>query len=368
MVGPPGIPGASLQTMSYSNVHADESPLASFDDSDMLFIDGIEMRISRGFRPKRNARRGLVHWEIRGHRTFFVTLAVSALVACTSQQIKNGDTELQAGSPAADSGAAFYRADAVSIQPLIARTYAYLDRFPAGIVPVSEALADQAEQVTDLRSLIRYAERVVLSLADHHAILGSSLADSWALVPSYADLWILEEDGVYVVDAVREGSPAERARIRPGDVVEHVAGALVIRFNDSLGSNATIAAFDGAMSLARPGQRIVVDLRDTPSGGTHPWPGRFLAGLSMVQPTTRCTTCRWRSGPRESRANGSSRCCQDEDNDTTGQFKCWLDAGPEAWARDWRSVSTLSGQRLQAPRWPGCWAPSMTTRLNTAVS
>jgi len=42
---------------------------------------------------------------------------------------------------------------------------------------------------------------------------------------------------------------------------------MVIRFNDSLGEDATIAAFDEAMARARPGQLVVLDLRDTPSGG-----------------------------------------------------------------------------------------------------
>ena len=40
-----------------------------------------------------------------------------------------------------------------------------------------------------------------------------------------------------------------------------------IRFNDSLGDKATIAAFDAAMLKARSGQRVVIDLRDTPGGG-----------------------------------------------------------------------------------------------------
>jgi carboxyl-terminal processing protease len=288
-----------------------------------------------------------------------VTLALSSLVACTTQQNENGDAELKAANPAADSREALYRADAVSIQPLIERTYAYLDRFPAGTMLVSEALSAEAQRVTDFRSLIQYAERVLLSLADHHAILGSSLADSWALVPSYTDLWILQEGGSYVVDAVREGSPAEQAQISRGDVIEQVAGvpmetaieafwaglglsvtseraafaarvllagrrdrsrflavrtgeqvrelelpslyqvnreeqsplsvteqagALVIRFNDSLGSSATIAAFDGVMSLARPGQRIVIDLRDTPGGG-NTTVARAILGWFVDVPT-----------------------------------------------------------------------------------
>ena len=44
-------------------------------------------------------------------------------------------------------------------------------------------------------------------------------------------------------------------------------GALVVRFNDSLGEDKTIAAFDAAMAKARPGGRVVIDLTDTPSGG-----------------------------------------------------------------------------------------------------
>lgn len=292
-------------------------------------------------------------------RAFLVTLSCCALVACTSHQIDNRGAELQAGSPAQDAREASYRADAVAIQPLIERTYAYLDRFPAGIVPVSKALFDQAEQVNDFRSLIRYAERVLLSLADHHAILGSSLADSWALVPSYTDLWILHEQGVYVVDAVREGSPAAQAQVRRGDVVERVAGvpignaidtfwaelglpvtneraafaarvlvagrrdrsrllsvrsgeqvreldlpnlyqvhreeaaplsvteqagALIVRFNDSLGWDATVASFDAAMSLARSDQRIVIDLRDTPGGG-NTTVARAILGWFVDAPT-----------------------------------------------------------------------------------
>jgi Peptidase family S41 len=42
---------------------------------------------------------------------------------------------------------------------------------------------------------------------------------------------------------------------------------LVIRFNDSLGDRATVAAFDAAMAGARPGEAVILDLTDTASGG-----------------------------------------------------------------------------------------------------
>ena len=248
-------------------------------------------------------------------------------------------------APAAAQEAADYRADALVIEGLVNTQYAYLDRLPGGAFPDSAVLRAEAEAVTDQRSLLRYAERAVAALADHHAITGSSFNDSWALVPSYSDLWVEPEGDGWRITAVREASPAEAAGVRAGDELVAVGGAptgaavaafwadlglevtpqragyaarvvaagrrdrardltvrgrdgverrltlpslyalprtdrrpveagvpaggeaLVIRFNDSLGDDATIAAFDDAMARARPGQTVVLDLRDTASGG-----------------------------------------------------------------------------------------------------
>jgi C-terminal processing protease CtpA/Prc len=250
---------------------------------------------------------------------------------------------LAAATPAAEPSAEDYRADARSIAPLIQQTYAYLDRFPAGAAPLSPKLKSEAEQVRDRRSLLLYAERALLALADHHAITGASTAHDWAIVPSYADLWIERRGDSYVVEAVREGSPAAGAGIARGDRLTAVGGvatadavkafwddlglpatgeragfaarilaagrrdsprrlelqrgrapprtielpnlyqlprpsrppvtatregaALVLRFNDSLGDDSTIAAFDSAMAAAPARQPLVLDLTDTPSGG-----------------------------------------------------------------------------------------------------
>jgi carboxyl-terminal processing protease len=161
-------------------------------------------------------------------------------------------------------------------------------------------------------------------------------------VPSYADLWITTAGGNYVVEQVRDDSPAARAGIGQGDQLltvdgipiakavadywsdlgttgggerdEYAARTLVagrrdrprkltfrtragvrsfilpnlyslaepvrspvtvssssnenrIRFNDSLGDQSTIAAFDNAMTAAPDQKRLIIDLRDTPSGG-----------------------------------------------------------------------------------------------------
>lgn len=246
---------------------------------------------------------------------------------------------LLAGAAAPDPAPADYAADARAMGPLIEERYAYLADLPDGHLPRSRVLDAERDAVTDRRSLTRYAEDVLATLADHHAITGGSLKDSWALVPSYADLWIEERDGGFVVDAVRADSPAARAGVTAGDRLETVDGVPIaravakfwstlgleagptrrayaarvlaagrrdrprtlgfaqagrltlpslyaddrparlpvtvvtqgrrttIRFNDSLGDDATVAAFDRALDAVPAGHALVLDLSDTPSGG-----------------------------------------------------------------------------------------------------
>ena len=127
-------------------------------------------------------------------------------------------------------GAADYLADARSLDGVIARRYAYLDRFPGGTLPPSAPLVGERERVHDRDSLLRYAEHRLLALADHHAITARSFADDWALVPSFADLWIERgADGGYRVDAVRRGSPAGIAGVVAGDRLIAVGGVPVER-------------------------------------------------------------------------------------------------------------------------------------------
>lgn len=60
---------------------------------------------------------------------------------------------------------------------------------------------------------------------------------------------------------------AVRRADQPAVTVRETGGDLIIRFNDSLGDSGTIAAFDAAMANAPAGQRVVLDLTDTASGG-----------------------------------------------------------------------------------------------------
>jgi len=278
--------------------------------------------------------------------------------------------------------AADYAADARALVPLIAERYAYLDALPGGRVPASSALDAERDAVRDRRTLTRYAEDVLAALADHHAITAGSLGDSWALVPSYADLWIVADgaagngagDGGYRVDAVREGSPAARAGVAAGDRLTAVdgrpvgqavaafwsalglsetperrayaarvlaagqrdrprrlrfarAGELtlpslyavprpdrppldvraegertVIRFNDSLGDDGTVAAFDRALAAIPVRWPLVIDLRDTPGGGNT-----VVARAVMGAFAARATGYQVHELPEEARATGVPR-------------------------------------------------------------
>lgn len=252
-----------------------------------------------------------------------------------------------------------YVVAAGELDQLITRHYAYLDKLPDERLPQSDLLDSEREAVRDSRMLLAYAEKRIASLADHHAITGSSFRDSWAVVPTYSDLWIVSRDDEFIVDAVREKSPAADAGVRTGDVIlaiegisidqavavywqdlglsetsartEYAARVLaagrrdrsrrisirrasggvrevvlpslydlepeenppvsvcsnddysVVRFNNSLGDFATIDAFDQAMRTIPNESVLVIDLRDTPSGG-NTTVARGIMGWFVAEP------------------------------------------------------------------------------------
>jgi carboxyl-terminal processing protease len=64
--------------------------------------------------------------------------------------------------------------------------------------------------------------------------------------------------------------PAQRRFDRPAGPVSVATtpeGFAVIRFNNSLGDQATVAAFDAALASVRRAPALILDLRDVPSGG-----------------------------------------------------------------------------------------------------
>ena len=122
-------------------------------------------------------------------------------------------------------------ADARALIDLILENYAYQERLSGFSEQRLRLLRERdAPLVASASELITFGERALAALFDHHAILNSSLANSYGLVPSFADLWIeSDERGRFAIQDVRHGSPALRSGVRPGDVLVGVEGALTDR-------------------------------------------------------------------------------------------------------------------------------------------
>ena len=221
--------------------------------------------------------------------------------------------------------------------------YAYFDAKATSWADVPKLYADDLRQVSTRDGLVALLEQVLDELYDPHAQLNVNLANSPRLVPWGTDLWSEWRHGEAIITDVRADSDAQKAGIRPGNVVLSIdntpiadavdarlgrsyahsvaaprdwalravlagrhdvrrllqlrQGKLVrtvdlsardqfgarnaapvshsrvaarigyVRFNDSLGDDATIQAFDRALDELRDTRALIVDLRDTPSGG-----------------------------------------------------------------------------------------------------
>ena len=152
-----------------------------------------------------------------------------------------------AGAQNPDHPAADYLDDAQALPGIIAANYAYMDDLPGGVVPHSAVLDAERDAVHDHDSLLRYAGDMVTALADHHALTQESFKDDWAIVPSYADLWIVKSGGSYVIDAVKPDSPAAAAGIRAGDRLSAVDGMPI---------DAAVTAFWSRLGLDADGERL----------------------------------------------------------------------------------------------------------------
>jgi len=224
----------------------------------------------------------------------------------------------------------------------VSANYAYFDHKATRWSDVPALYAADLQQVTSRDQFVALLERVVDELYDPHAQLTVNLGTSPRLVPSGTDLWAEWRDGQAIITEVRGASDAERAGIKPNEVVvafdgqpiadavkarmgrsypDSVAaardwalravlagrhntrrrlqirgggsdrtvelpaedqfasaatvlntseirpGIAYIRFNDSLGSGSVVDAFDRALVGLRDTHGLIVDLRDTPSGG-----------------------------------------------------------------------------------------------------
>lgn len=258
--------------------------------------------------------------------------------------------------------AAQYSADAKAMCELVPKVYAFYATRASHWPEACEQAQAEAATVTTPRQGTTMLEHLVEALWDNHASLGANTGISPWLVPSGSDMWLEQQGLAVIVTGVRHGGAADRAGIRPGDVVMSINGAKpveaalarirtgddaipaerlawalnvagagyrgqmrkvvllrngsqfevelgeprppkaddpisarmigevgYIRFNDSLGDEDTVAAFDKAVESLRGAKGWIIDVRDTPSGGStdvaEPIMGRFVSKAAGYQIT-----------------------------------------------------------------------------------
>jgi carboxyl-terminal processing protease len=224
-----------------------------------------------------------------------------------------------------------------------ASIYAYFDTRATAWAEMPKLYADDLRRVKTRDEFVVLLEQVIDELYDPHAQLNTNSAAAYRLVPSGADLWAEWNGGRAVITDVRADSDAQRAGIRPNDVVVSINSSPIgdsvdarigrsysrataparewalrsvlagrhntprrleiqrgdnvrivelaarnqfatsdrepvrysqvapdvgyMRVNDSLGGPSTIEAFDRALGELRNTRGLILDLRDTPSGG-----------------------------------------------------------------------------------------------------
>jgi len=221
--------------------------------------------------------------------------------------------------------------------------YAYFDTKATAWADVPKLYAEDLRRLTTRDEFVVVLEQVLDELYDPHAQLNVNSATSPRLVPSGTDLWAEWRDGQAIVTDVRADSDAQRAGIKPTDIVVSIDNTPIadavdarlgrsyshsvapardwalravpagrhdttrllqirqdktiravelaardqfgapspeplrhsqiapdigyMRFNNSLGENSTIQAFDRALAELRNTRGLILDLRNTPSGG-----------------------------------------------------------------------------------------------------
>ena len=131
---------------------------------------------------------------------------------------------LAADAQAADLSLASRRADAERLVEMVREDYVYLDEPGHCWRGVRERYAERVDAAATDDAWRRVLEDMLDELHDFHAEIGpGSVATRWA-VPTGADLWAEWRGERAVLTAVRAGSDAQRAGLRPGDEVLRIGG------------------------------------------------------------------------------------------------------------------------------------------------
>jgi C-terminal processing protease CtpA/Prc len=269
------------------------------------------------------------------------------------------------GTPswAAELSLADRQADFKEFVQDVADNYAWPNRPEKPWLTWEQRYAAAVTSASSKESLANVIAEALAELHDFHAEVRSRIPNRWLPVPTFADIWAVPDGRLARVIALRQGSDAQRAGIKPGDEVTQVGGAPLdaavtarlansvgdrdaqarswallsvlagradeerhftirdargrsrnvtlplvrrfdrppgavvvrrlpgdvglIRFNNSIGEQSTVAAFDSALEQLRATRGLILDLRDVPSGGDSSVAlgimGRFVHGTLPYQ-------------------------------------------------------------------------------------
>ncbi len=253
-------------------------------------------------------------------------------------------TASQAASAAEEAGfpnATQRAADFAAFCQFVEEDYAYFDSRKTDWPKACNFYAAQTAGATDRNAYITLLEQALGELYDAHAHLGTNTPQSPRLVPTQSKVFGAWRAGKAVIVAVKQGSAAEHAGLRPGIEVLSVDGEPIdaavkriepkflsqpdpvarawalqvalaghrdrqtvqlgarvdgaarefefvvetprpaallshrsvgrvghVRVHNALGDPALVQAFDAALAAMPDVRALVLDLRDTPSGGT----------------------------------------------------------------------------------------------------
>ena len=235
-------------------------------------------------------------------------------------------------------------ADLEEFCALVREHYVYAARTVGTWQDCEETFGARARAAQTQAQFLRVVEEAIAALHDHHAGVGTHGPGSPHPVPTLADLWLESDRDAVVITSVRPDSPAAAAGLQPGTVVAQIDGVAVetfttdvalrvaaagrrgqtnrvltiepgaqevrlsavlppervdlvsqdrvgrigiLRIHNALGETDLVAAFDEALEGLGDTDGLILDLRDTPSGGNtgvaEPILGRFIAEEGAYQ-------------------------------------------------------------------------------------
>ena len=184
-------------------------------------------------------------------RASLTSLLVAALLA--------SELPARAAEEPGFPNAAQRAAEFASFCQFVDEEYAYFDARQTDWPKACEFYAAQAADATDRNAYVTLLERALAELYDAHAHLGTNTPQSPRLVPTQTSVFGAWLGGKAIVIAVKPGSAAEQAGLRPGTEVIGVDGesieAAVQRFEPKFLKQPDTAARAWALQVALAGHR-----------------------------------------------------------------------------------------------------------------